>query len=58
MSQIKAGDRVEVIQDGVSWGWGTVEAVYHRGTNKVTGIRVIRDTGTVMVVSPVDIKHS
>lgn len=57
MSQIKVGDRVRVVQDGVSWGWGTVEAVYHRGSDKVTGVRVRRDAGTTMVVAPADIKR-
>lgn len=57
MSQIKVGDRVRIVQDGVSWGWGTVEAVHHRGSDKVTGVVVRRDAGTTMVVEPGDIRR-
>lgn len=55
--QIKAGNRVEIVQDGVSWGRGTIEAVYHRGSDKVTGVVVRRDAGTTMVVEPGDIRQ-
>lgn len=54
---MKIGDRVQIVQDGVSWGRGTVEAVYHQGSGKVTGVRVRRDAGTTMVVAPADIKR-
>jgi ribosomal protein L21E len=56
MQSFKVGDRVQIVQDGVSWGWGTVEAVYHQGSGQVTGVRVRRDAGTTMVIAPGDIK--
>ena len=57
MQSLTVGDRVRVVQDGVSWGWGTVEAVYHQKTGgPVTGVKVRRDAGTTMVVEPGDVR--
>jgi len=50
------GERVEIFQDGESWGRGTVETVLHRN-KKTTGLRVRRDSGAAMVVAPDDVRR-
>lgn len=51
-----AGERIEILQDGESWGPGTVEAVLHRN-KKITGLRVRRDSGATMIVALDDVRR-
>lgn len=47
----QVGDRVEIIEQGISWGEGRVEAEHKIG-GRTTGYRVHRDVGVVKVVPP------
>jgi len=52
----REGERVEIFQDGESWGPGTVEAVLRRN-KRITGLRVRRDSGATMIVVPDDVRR-
>ena len=49
------GDRVEIIEQGVSWGEGRIEAEHQIG-GRTTGYRVHRDVGVVKVVPPEQVR--